>query len=99
MNYDFEWDPKKAKANWPKHGVYFEQAATVFRDPHAISVYDDAHSKVEDRWVTMGVSATGGLLVVHHTYEEVNANTVRIRIFSSRRATRKETAQYREGAR
>lgn len=96
MNYDFEWDPDKARMNRRKHGVGFEHAATVFRDPRAVSVFDDTHSRTEDRWITLGVSSGGGLLVVHHTFEEVDENTMRIRIFSSRKATRKEIAQYGE---
>ena len=96
MNYDFEWDPDKAKSNQRKHGVGFDQAATVFHDPRAVSVFDDAHSKTEDRWITLGVSAGRGLLVVHHTFEEMNENTIRIRIFSSRKATKNEAGQYGE---
>lgn len=94
MNCDFEWDPVKAKSNHRKHGVGFDQAATVFRDPRAVSVFDAAHSKTEDRWITLGVSAGGGLLAVHHTFEEMNENTIRIRIFSSRKATKNEAGQY-----
>ena len=94
VNYDFEWDPVKAKLNYRKHGIGFDQAATVFRDPRAMSVFDDAHSKTEDRWITLGVSAGGGLFVVHHTFEEMNENTIRIRIFSSRKATKNEASQY-----
>lgn len=96
MDYDFEWDPNKARLNRRKHGVAFEQAATVFRDPRAVSIFDDAHSEREDRWVTLGLSAGGELLVVHHTFTELNAQAVRIRIFSSRKATKNETSQYRE---
>ena len=96
MNYDFEWDPDKAKSNRRKHGVRFEQAATVFRDPRAVSVFDDAHSKTGDRWVTLGLSSGGGLLIVCHTFEEKNENTIRIRIFSSRKATKNEAGQYGE---
>jgi uncharacterized protein len=96
VNYDFEWDPDKAKSNQRKHGIGFDQAATVFRDPRAMSVFDDAHSETEDRWITLGVSAGGGLLVVHHTFEEMNENTIRIRIFSSRKATKNEVEQYGE---
>jgi uncharacterized DUF497 family protein len=94
VNYDFEWDPGKAKRNRQKHGVGFEQVATVFRDPQAMSVFDEAHSKTEDRWITLGVSASGGLLVVHHTFEQVDENTIRIRIFSGRKATKNEAGQY-----
>jgi uncharacterized DUF497 family protein len=96
MGYDFEWDPNKARLNRRKHGVAFEQAATVFRDPRAMSVFDDAHSGKEDRWITLGIAAIGGLLVVHHTFEHVDTHKVRIRIFSSRRATKSETDQYGE---
>ena len=96
MNYDFEWDPNKAESNHRKHGVRFEHATTVFRDPRAVSVLDDTHSKKEDRWITLGISAGGRLLAVHHTFEELNANTVRIRIISSRRATKREASQYGE---
>ena len=96
MDYDFEWDPDKARMNRRKHGVGFEQAMTVFRDPRAVSVFDDAHSGTEERWITLGLSASGGLLVVHHTFQEMNQNTIRVRIFSSRKATKKEAAQYGE---
>ena len=95
MKYDFEWDPAKAKANCQKHGVVFEHAATVFQDPRAVSVFDDEHSNAEDRWVTLGISAGGGLLVVHHTFAETDKNTILIRIFSSRKATKDEADQYR----
>ena len=96
VNYDFEWDLDKAKLNRQKHGVGFDHAATVFRDPRAMSVFDDAHSKGEDRWITLGISAGGGLLVVHHTFEEIDESTIRIRIFSSRKATKNEAVQYGE---
>lgn len=49
MQYNFEWDPEKAPSNRRKHGVSFEQAATVLRDPRALSVYDAEHSKRGDR--------------------------------------------------
>jgi len=49
MQYNFEWDPEKAKENWQKHGVRFEQATTVFRDPMAMTLYDDEHSLTEER--------------------------------------------------
>ncbi len=49
MQFDFEWHPRKAKENAEKHAVTFEQAASVFRDPRALSVYDIDHSEDEDR--------------------------------------------------
>ena len=96
MDYCFEWDPNKAAANRHKHGVSFDQGATVFLDPRALSLYDDDHSTEEDRWIMLGISATTGLLVVHHTYEESGPSAVRIRIISTRKATKRETRQYTE---
>jgi uncharacterized protein len=96
LNYDFDWDPRKAAENRKKHRVAFEQAATVFNDPRALSIYDAQHSVAEDRWITLGISESSGLLVVHHTFQETDANSVRIRIFSSRKATKGEINQYAE---
>jgi len=96
VQYDFEWDPAKARQNRRKHNVTFEQGATVFRDPRAASLYDEEHSETEERWLTLGISAEGGLLVVHHTFEELDAMHVRIRIFSCRKASQTEIRQYAE---
>lgn len=98
MQYNFEWDSEKAKVNRQKHKVDFEQAATVFQDPQALSIYDSDHSGNEDRWITMGLASHGVLVVVHHTYEQVNEKTATIRIISSRKATRREKKQYEENA-
>jgi uncharacterized DUF497 family protein len=96
INYNFEWDPIKAKSNLDKHGVNFEEAATVFRDPMALSIYDEEHSKEEDRWITIGISNAGSLLVVCHTFQKNDENNVAIRIFSGRKAIKKETKQYKD---
>ncbi len=56
MNYNFEWDPLKAQRNRKKHGIRFEEAATVIRDPKALTIFDPDHSEIEDRWITMGIS-------------------------------------------
>ena len=95
MQYNFEWDPEKAQSNRRKHALASSRppVCCVIR---ALSVYDREHSDAEDRWVTLGLSAAGGLLVVHHTFEEVDPSTIRIRIFSSRKATKRETKQYSE---
>ncbi len=73
LQYNFDWNPKKAKNNWRKHKVRFEQAATVFRDTLAISVYVIKHGDYEDRWITLGIASTGNVLVVHRTFNEVDA--------------------------
>ena len=96
MQYNFEWDPKKAKVNRLKHKVSFEHAATIFKDPQAISIYDTRHSHDEERWITMGLDSNGSLLVVHHTFEQIDKNAVIVRVISSRRATKNEEKQYTE---
>ncbi len=96
MQYDFSWDPNKARENCRKHGVSFEHASTVFRDPRAASLYDDDHSDFEDRWMTLGLSSVGGIILVHHTFDEIDENHARIRIFSCRKATPEQIRQYTE---
>ena len=92
--YNFDWDPVKARENLRKHGISFERAAQVFLDPFAISIRDEAHSDTEDRWVTLAKDQSENLLVVIHTFRESDAENNSIRLISARRATRKERAQY-----
>jgi uncharacterized protein len=96
FQYDFEWDPEKARTNYEKHDVTFERAASVFLDPESVSSFDDEHSGEEDRWVTLGLDRNGILLVVSHTYREKNEEIANIRIISARKATKSETQQYGE---
>ncbi|MCW5200671.1 BrnT family toxin [Desulfobulbus sp. F4] len=95
MNYHFEWDPNKEKLNKQKHRVSFEEAATVFRDHQAITVFDPDHSETENRWITLGISQKGKVLIVCHTFKS-ESGTMRIRIFSSRKANKAEEKQYGE---
>lgn len=97
MRYYFDWDPNKAKINLKKHRISFEQASTIFLDPRMISVFDTEHSEHEDRWATIGIDKNGILLVVIHTFQRLDTNCSRIRIISARKATKKETEQYRGG--
>ena len=94
MNFNFEWDPTKAKQNLKKHGVRFEQASEIFLDPLAISIYDEEHSADEDRWITLGKDRAGKLLVAIHTFSEKGEDVCLIRMISARKATRKEIKQY-----
>jgi len=96
FNYNFEWDPKKAKINIRKHKVSFENAATVFLDPNALSVFDEEHAAMEERWITMGMDKMGQLIIVCHTFTQINHDTYGIRIFSARKPTKFETLQYKE---
>jgi len=68
FEFYFEWDAAKAASNRRKHGVSFDLAATVFRDPLMISIPDEDHSEAEERWITMGQAESSKLLLVVHTY-------------------------------
>ncbi len=97
MRYRFEWDPAKEEANISKHKVSFRRAATVFRDPNHLSIYDKEHSEYEDRWITMGIDDGGVLQVVVHTFKQADEKVCEIRIISARKATSRESQQYQEG--
>ena len=88
----FEWDLKKASANLKKHGVSFQEAATVFGDPLAITFEDPDHSGGEERHLTLGLSLQGRLIVVSHMERKY-----RTRIISARLMGRKEKVIYEEG--
>jgi uncharacterized DUF497 family protein len=92
VSLTFEWDETKARLNLEGHGVSFEEAATIFEDAFALELFDEAHSEGEDRWIAIGFSSAGRLLVVVYTEPEPG----RVRIISSRRATRREENAYGE---
>jgi len=85
------WDPAKAILNLRKHGVDFEEAATVFRDPLLLVLPDLEHSQVEERWIALGRSVRQLLLVVVHTEDPRT-----IRIISAREAEPRERRQYEQ---
>jgi uncharacterized DUF497 family protein len=87
----FAWDRAKVAANLNKHGVSFHEAATVLGDPLSTTFPDESHSTDERRFVTIGASRRGRLLVVAHTDRD---NT--IRIISARQATRRERVFYEQ---
>lgn len=87
----FDWDPRKDRANQTKHGVSFEEARMAFYDENARVAADPDHSEEEDRFILLGLSTALRLLVVCHCIR--NADHV-IRIISARKATRKEQNEY-----
>jgi hypothetical protein len=91
MKLNFEWDEKKAKSNRKKHGIGFAEAATVFLDPFSITIPDHDHSAEEQRYIDIGSSEKGRVLVVVYTDRGVN-----IRIISCRKATYPERQYYEE---
>jgi len=88
---EFEWDPNKAVKNINKHGVSFNEAATVFGDPLSMTFPNPDHSIQENRFIIIGLSSSERLLVVAHTYKKN-----RVRIISARKATHHERKYYEE---
>ena len=86
---NFEWDPDKSSSNVVKHGVDFFEASTVFGDPFELTVPDPSHSEGEFRFLSLGSSTVGRLLVVSYTERDE-----RIRIISAREANPRERKQY-----
>ena len=91
MPYEFEWDPDKAAANLRKHGVSFEEAVTVFGDPLSMLLPDPDHSLAEQRYLVLGLSDNGRLLVVAFV-----ERPPRTRLITARLATKRERRQYEE---
>ncbi len=89
MTLTFEWDEAKSKRNFIKHGVVFEEAKTVFNDPFSITIDDPDHSNDEERFIDIGISSKGRVLVVWYT--ERNEN---IRIIGCRKVTKTERIIY-----
>jgi uncharacterized DUF497 family protein len=89
---DFEWDEAKAQSNLIKHGVPFTEAGTVFGDPLAVTFYDPDNSVGEDRFLTIGLSAEGRVIILTHA-----DRGEKIRIISAREATRGERRGYEDG--
>ena len=87
---DFEWDQEKERKNQKKHRVSFSEASTIFADPLELTIADPDHSHEEFRFLSVGRSALGNLLLVSYKEKEEN----RIRIISARKATRQEKRQY-----
>ena len=86
---EFEWDPEKAAANVKKHGVDFAEAMTVFSDPLEVTIADPDHSEDEQRFLSIGSSTAGRLLVVAYT-----ERAGRTRIISAREASAQERQHY-----
>lgn len=89
---EFEWNTNKAAANLQKHGISFTEAATVLGDLLSVTFPDPNHSINESRFITIGLSNTGKIIILSHT-----DRGSRIRIISARKAARKEQRFYEEG--
>lgn len=96
LTYHFDWDPVKAQTNLRDHKVSVCLATTVFRDPLALTVYDEPHSESEERWATVGRAENGQTLVVIHTFGHTSPFDVAIRVISARKATKHEVRDYEQ---
>jgi uncharacterized DUF497 family protein len=92
MKLIFEWDELKAIANLKKHKVSFDEGKTIFSDPFLLTFPDSDNSENEERYVNIGLSAKGGVLILIHTERRG-----KIRIISCRKATTHERKYYEEG--
>jgi hypothetical protein len=88
------WDPQKASSNLSKHGISFDEAATVFRDPEGLDRYDDVHADTEPRYQRLATSVMGRVLLVVYTVRRSRSGHEEKRIISARQASRKERAAY-----
>ncbi|MDZ8080068.1 MAG: BrnT family toxin [Nostoc sp. SerVER01] len=91
MELGFEWHEEKAKENLKKHGISFDEAKTIFNDPFSITITDPEHSLDEERYIDIGLSLRGQLLVVVYTERQS-----KIRIISCRQATKAERKVYEQ---
>ena len=92
MKLTFEWDEVKANENLKKHGVSFEEGKTIFNDSSLFTFPDIEHSVNEERYINIGLSANGRILIVIHTERQE-----KILIISCRKATARERRFYEEG--
>jgi len=92
MKLVFEWDEIKEKTNLKKHKVSFEEGKTIFNDPFLFTFSDNEHSENEQRYLSLGLSVNGHVLVLTHTERRG-----KIRIISCRKATTRERKFYEEG--
>lgn len=94
MKRIFDWDPQKDAINRKKHRVSFEEAVTIFLDPYILSKYDEEHSELEDRWVSLGCAGSKRLLLVIHTERVIEEGVEIFRLISARRASKLESEFY-----
>ena len=90
----FEWDDKKSRSNYHKHGIWFEEAQTVWADENSAEYFDPEHSGMEDRFIRIGRSTGTRLLLVIFCEREDGEV---IRLISALKATKKEKKQYEKG--
>ncbi|WP_374080221.1 BrnT family toxin [Bdellovibrio bacteriovorus] len=94
MDLEFEWDEKKNISNYKKHGIWFEEATSIFDDQLGRLFFDSNHSDNESRFILIGMNVFRKILVVVHAYRETED---KVRIISARPTTKRERGFYEEG--
>ncbi len=94
MKTIFEWDESKARINFEKHGISFDEARTIFADPLLVTYVDEFHSNKEERFISVGLSERNRVLLAVHTEREETNEVIVIRIISCRKATQTERKRY-----
>ncbi|MBI5192804.1 MAG: BrnT family toxin [Nitrospirae bacterium] len=92
----FEWDEHKNKENIKRHGISFGEAKEVFDDPFHISLLDKRFDYFEERWITIGATKDGKIIVIGHLYYMTEDGIEIIRIITARKAAKKEREQYED---
>jgi hypothetical protein len=96
MLYDFDWDKNKARLNFTKHKISFEEAKTIFNDPFLLTLPDEEHSEKEERFISIGTSTSKRVLLVVHLEKHTLKDKILIRIISCRKANSTERKLYEE---
>lgn len=96
MKLVFEWDENKAETNLRKHKISFDEAKTIFNDPFLVTFADDFHSNIEERFISIGSSASNRLLLAVHTEQNETEDEIVIRIISCRKAMAAEREIYEQ---
>lgn len=94
MDIKFGWDEKKNAANKKKHGISFEEAAEIFDDPLHVSILDHRFDYFDERWITIGATKDGTVIVIGHLYYFTENDEETIRIITARKAIKKERENY-----
>ncbi|MEO7838050.1 MAG: BrnT family toxin [Anaerolineales bacterium] len=96
MEFIFEWDTRKARANLEKHKISFEESQTIFIDPLLVTFPDELHSQTEERFISIGISMQERALLVVHTERDEIGERIIIRMISCRKVTLSERKIYEE---
>ncbi|HUQ92643.1 MAG TPA: BrnT family toxin [Bryobacteraceae bacterium] len=94
--FQFDWDQTKAAANFLKHGVSFELAASIFGDPRILTPLTQRTASQKERWFSIGLASTGAIMSVAYLWTDAGTGLIKIRLITARRAMASEIRYYLE---